>query len=408
VSVATSVDLSGLGPLDPAMLAGDDGLLLSSDDGWVVAFGAALPLRADRGIGELAEVTRKALAGLGTKQRGLERPPLALGVLPFDPLSPASLVVPTFAIFGKGDRPSDALVIAETGADSVSEELWKRLEHAQEAPAQGHGTKIEVSALDPPERYRAAVRSALLAISSGRVAKVVLARRVEARRASTFSRAQVLRAFGDSGAGATVFGIDGLVGATPELVVERNGARLASTPLAGSASESEIEAVRALPDSEKDRLEHRFVVDAIVERLSPYCDELDVPALPRVVRAGPVVHLATPISGTLARSAHTPSALHLAAVLHPTPAISGLPDEPARQLLAELEGWQRHRYGGLVGWVDGAGDGRFSLLIRAAKLEGDRAIVAAGAGIVAGSDPSSELEETALKLEAVLGALRRS
>jgi isochorismate synthase EntC len=207
--------------------------------------------------------------------------------------------------------------------------------------------------------------------------------------------------------GATVFAVGDFVGATPELVVERLGTAVASTPLAGSAPVGSEPARTALLRSAKDRLEHRVVVDAIAERLRSVVMGLDVPAEPHVLVAGPVAHLATPITGTLPHCSPL-SALHLAALLHPTPAISGFPDSAARRLIGELEGWRRHRYGGLVGWVDAGGDGRFWLSIRGARLQGCSATLAAGAGIVAGSEPDAELEETTLKLEAVLGALRRS
>lgn len=402
-----SVDLSGLAPLDPASLAGSDASLLASDDDWIVGLGRALTIWARTGIGELAQLTAGALAGLSEDRGGLGRPPLALGTLPFAPEHAATLVVPRVTIFGKGDRASDAIVVGPSRDAEVLEELSRRADSHPGQPTASIDAGWELVLLDAPERFLHAVTSALEAISAGSVDKVVLARRVRVSRRSPFDRVAALRILSDRTDGATVFAVGDFVGATPELVVERLGTAVASTPLAGSAPVGSEPARTALLRSAKDRLEHRVVVDAIAERLRSVVMGLDVPAEPHVLVAGPVAHLATPITGTLPHRSPL-SALHLAASLHPTPAISGFPDSAARRLIGELEGWQRHRYGGLVGWVDAGGDGRFWLSIRGARLQGCSATLAAGAGIVAGSEPDAELEETTLKLEAVLGALRRS
>lgn len=402
-----SVDLSGLGSVDPATLAGSDGALLASDDGWIVGLGQAVEVEASAGIGELGDLAQVALHALSDDGRGLDRAPVALGALPFSPEEAASLVVPRIAVFGKGDRPSDAVVVGPPSEAEVLDELGRRSERCRRDAVGGAEAPLEVVPLDAPDDFRRAVASALGAISAGSVTKVVLARRLRASRARPFDRAEVVRALGERADGATVFAVDDFVGATPELVVGRQGTTVTSTPLAGSAPVGSEATRRALLESEKDRLEHRVVVEAIAERLRPLVSVLDAPVEPRVLLAGPVAHLATPIAATLPRHSRL-SALHLAASLHPTPAISGSPDREARRLIGELEGWPRQRYGGLVGWVNADGDGRFWLSIRGAFLQGCAATLAAGAGIVAGSVPAAELEETTLKLEAVLGALRRS
>lgn len=407
MSRARTIDLSGLDPVDPAALAGEDGSLLASDDGWLVGIGQALVLEARSGIRELAHLAHASLSALAASRADLGRAPVALGALPFSPDRPARLVVPRLTVFGKGDRASDAIVLDPLGDGDALGELARRGTTSARESAVDAGHEMVVSPLDEPERFRDAVGSALRAIASGSVTKVVLARRVRASRSRPFDRAAFVRTLAHGAGGLTTFAVDDFAGATPELVVERIGAAVASTPLAGSAPAASGAGGRTLLGSEKDRLEHRVVVEAIAERLCPLLARIDVPSEPRVLAAGPVVHLATPITGTLPRRSGL-SALHLAAALHPTPAISGLPDSEARRLIAELEGWARHRYGGLVGWVDATGDGQFWLSIRCARVAGGCATLAAGAGIVAGSRPECELEETTLKLEAVLGALGRS
>jgi menaquinone-specific isochorismate synthase len=142
-----------------------------------------------------------------------------------------------------------------------------------------------------------------------------------------------------------------------------------------------------------------------VEVLEPRCADLHADAVPEVAVFGPVAHLATPIRGRLSTPA--PSALELARLLHPTPAVGGTPRRAALDAIRELEGFDRGRYAGPVGWVDARGDGEWAIALRGAELDGARARLVAGAGIVAGSDPDAEWAETQAKLEPMLRALVR-
>jgi menaquinone-specific isochorismate synthase len=164
-------------------------------------------------------------------------------------------------------------------------------------------------------------------------------------------------------------------------------------------------ALRALAHSAKDNREHRFVVEAIADGLGGACRELDVGMVPDVAVFGPVAHLATTIRGTLA--APEPSALELARRLHPTPAVGGTPRAAAVAAIPNLEGFDRGRYAGPVGWVDSRGNGEWAIALRCAELDGPRARLVAGAGIVEGSDPGAEWAETQVKLEPMLRALVR-
>ena len=206
--------------------------------------------------------------------------------------------------------------------------------------------------------------------------------------------------------GCFVYASDGLVGASPELLVRRVDDEVESLPVAGTAvADGDEASLRALAASVKDHREHQFVVDAIVETLEEYCDELDRGSMPEVAVFGHVAHLATRVSGRL--RAPAPSALDIARRLHPSPAVGGTPRQAAIDAIRALEGFDRGRYAGPVGWVDARGNGEWAIALRGAELDGSRARLVAGAGIVTGSEPDAEWAETQAKLEPMLRALVR-
>jgi isochorismate synthase EntC len=196
-----------------------------------------------------------------------------------------------------------------------------------------------------------------------------------------------------------------MVGASPELLVRRLGTTVESVPMAGTATASDALAVDALRASAKDAREHRPVVEAIVATLHPLCEHLDAVPEPEVAVFATIAHLVTPIRGSLRTPA--PDALTLALALHPTPAVGGAPRSAALETIARLEERPRGRYAGPVGWVDAHGDGEWAVALRGATIEGARALLLAGAGIVAGSDPDAEWRETEAKLEPMVRALVR-
>ena len=257
--------------------------------------------------------------------------------------------------------------------------------------------------------WTGAVRGGLERISAGRLDKVVLARRVAVWGDQPFAIPVVLERLRRAHPSCYTFAVDGFVGASPELLVRRRGARFWSEPMAGSverggSSADDRRRTSALQSSAKERDEHRLVVEDMVERLEAVCSGLSVNG-PRVVGLSSVAHLATTISGRLAPP--PPTALELVGLLHPTPAVGGHPREAALTAIAELEGFDRGLYAGPVGWVDRRGDGEWAVALRCASLDGRRAVLSAGAGIVAGSDPEAEWAETQAKLEPMLRALVR-
>jgi isochorismate synthase len=200
-----------------------------------------------------------------------------------------------------------------------------------------------------------------------------------------------------------------LVGASPELLVARDGDRVTCQPFAGSAPraadpEDDAAAGAALADSAKDRHEHQLVIDTMVEALRPLCSELTFPPEPTLSRTSALWHLSTPIAGRLSDISTT--AIDLTLALHPTPAVGGVPTADAARLINTLEG-DRGFYAGAVGWCDASGDGRWVVTIRGAQLSADRlsALAHAGGGIVAESDPDGEVAETTSKFITILTAL---
>jgi menaquinone-specific isochorismate synthase len=187
------------------------------------------------------------------------------------------------------------------------------------------------------------------------------------------------------------------VGATPERLVARRGLSVASEALAGSAARSE-----ALLASRKDLGEHGFVVREIARRLRPLCRSLTVGERPDVRELRHVLHLHTPIEGVLAEPTHV---LELVEALHPTPAVAGVPTDGALAWIAARESAPRGWYAGPVGWLDGDGDGEFAVALRSGVVDGARAWLYAGAGIVRDSDPRAEYDELELKQRALAAAL---
>jgi menaquinone-specific isochorismate synthase len=320
---------------------------------------------------------------------------LAVGALPFTDPARDELVVPA-SVTGVGD--DGRAWRTEIGPPPSAPLPWS-------APA----TRFRVEGCVSRAMWVSQVHALLDAIATGSLAKAVLARDVVVHADAPFDPRVVVDRLRLTQGGCAVFAADGLVGATPELLVRRRGASVMSRPMAGTIArgatdEGDRAAEATLAASVKDGLEHRLVVDAVVVGLRASGVDVTTVRGPEVARLATVSHLATTIAGTVdLRSAR--SALELALALHPTPAVAGAPLDTALAALQDLETFDRGRYAGPVGWVDAGGDGEWAVALRCAELEGPTARLVAGAGIVAGSDPDDEWAETQAKLEPMLRVL---
>ncbi len=208
------------------------------------------------------------------------------------------------------------------------------------------------------------------------------------------------------------FSVDGFIGASPELLVAVDGDVVTSFPLAGTTrttGDPELDAHLAaeLQASPKNQIEHHAAIAMVRDTLLPYCSYLDWAPEPEIVKVANVQHLGSRAEGRLSKP--RPTVIDLVRALQPTPAVGGYPRDAAIELITSVEGFERGLYGGAVGWVDGTGNGRWAVSLRCAELSADRrsARLVAGGGIVADSDPGSELAETQAKFQAMLSAIVR-
>ncbi|MBJ8347725.1 isochorismate synthase MenF [Antrihabitans sp. YC2-6] len=307
---------------------------------------------------------------------------LVVGALPFDPSRPTALLAP---------------LESHTAADLAM-------------PLTGLPGLTLVTELPAPAEHVERVTRLIKLIREGTLGKVVAARSVVLAAETPVDPELLVAHLVGLHPTANGFAVDlgnsTLVGASPELLVQRRGRTVSLSPLAGtlprrSDPAADLAQRQALLDSAKDHAEHAYVVEWIRQQLSPICTELTIPDEPIIISTPEVWHLATPIVGTLNDSA--PSALEIAALLHPTPAVCGTPTDLALTTIAETEE-DRGFYGGAVGWCDASGDGEWIVAIRCAELDADRTTLRAfaGGGIVATSDAQSELDETTAKLRTVL------
>lgn len=261
-------------------------------------------------------------------------------------------------------------------------------------------------ALDAPQ-WLAAVEAVLARIEAGDVGKVVLARDLVAQASSSVDPRHLLRRLSEGYPSCWTFAVEGLVGATPELLLRLRTGEVTSRVLAGTVRRTgredvDLAAVAALRTSGKDLDEHEFAVASVAESLRPFCSDLDVPQSPGVLSLSNVWHLATDVRGRLAAAARS---LEVVAALHPSAAVGGTPRAEALRVISEVEGMDRGRYAGPVGWMDASGDGEWGIALRCAEVVGDRVRAYAGCGIVAGSVPEAEYAETQDKLMPVREAL---
>jgi menaquinone-specific isochorismate synthase len=327
---------------------------------------------------------------------------VCFGSFGFTDQDPSILVVPEIIV---GRRAGTTWVTTVSPASSLA--AAPELETHKPSPvydvtfADGARTGTDWSSI---------VAEAVRRITGGELDKVVLARDLIAIAAQPIDLRWPLHRLATSYPNCWTFSVDGLIGATPELLVRREKGLITSRVLAGTIRRTgddahDLALAASLARSSKDLEEHEYAVRSVADALEPHCKSMNVPETPFVLHLPNVMHLATDVAGVANNGA---SALGLAAALHPSAAICGTPTPVARDLIGEIEGMQRGRFSGPVGWMDAAGDGEWCIALRCGQADPEnprRMRLFAGAGIVAGSNPDAELAETNAKLVPMRDAL---
>jgi menaquinone-specific isochorismate synthase len=327
---------------------------------------------------------------------------VAFGSFAFDDTSDESVLVVPRVIVGRRDGITWRTTISATSGDGLPQEPAAEVARQRAPDPSDVRPRFAGSSLRE-EEWLAAVASAIDAIGRGELEKVVLARDQLLWARSDFALLPLLARLAARFPSCSTFLVDGLLGASPELLLSRRGSHVASQILAGTAARggtrAEDEALAsALSSSAKDLLEHRLAVESVVGVLAPRCTRHTVPERPELLLLDNVQHLASRFEGEL-RDVDT--SLRILGGLHPTAAVGGTPRPEALALIRTLEGMGRDRYAAPVGWASASGDGEWAIALRCGHFEGARARLYAGAGIVAGSLPEQELQETWLKLRAM-------
>ncbi|GAA2750450.1 isochorismate synthase [Amnibacterium kyonggiense] len=359
-------------------------------DDALTGFGTAarLVFRGPDRVRDAAERWRRLVADAVVDSQVPGAAPIAFGAFAFADGSAADsvLLVPRAVLVERGGRA-----------------------HVVETPVLHPGgprTEPPAAAAFPPEAYERAVAAAVERIRAGDLEKVVLARDLVLE-SPGFRLEDALDVLAQRYRGAWIFAVDGVFGASPETLATVRGGLATSRVLAGTAARSDDPTAddasrEALLGSPKNRFEHALAVDSLLLTLGGITTDLTI-GRPFALGLPNVWHLATDATAEVAEGV---GALDLVALLHPTAAVAGAPRAAALAAIAELEPFDRRRYAGPVGWIDGRGDGEWAIALRSAEVEGpDRVRAFAGAGVVAASDAHQELEETGWKFQPIQEAL---
>ena len=374
--------------------------------GWGEAIRVTLPAGDDR-FTAAEKWLRSVFDSLDVDDRVRVRGsgPVAFGTFTFDASSDGSVLIVPRTVLGRDGRGRAWLTtVTERGEVPAT---WPP--PASPGLAAPTGIRWRDGSLPGP-RWEQAVAKAVATIKAGGLRKVVLARDVFATADEPIDARVLLQRLAARYPDCFAFACDGMLGATPELLVRRAGHQVSALVLGGTlprgANPAEDKALgEELLASAKNNEEHAYAVESIRDALGLLCDTLDVEARPSLLKFPNLQHLGTQVRGTLADGQTLRSALALAAAVHPPAAVCGTPTGIALDLIRELEHMDRERYAGPVGWVDANGNGEWGIALRCGQLSGRTARLFAGCGIVAGSEPAAELAETLVKLQPMRGAL---
>ncbi|WP_157975575.1 isochorismate synthase MenF [Brachybacterium sp. YJGR34] len=333
---------------------------------------------------------------------------LALGSFSYAAASsrPSTLMVPRAAL---GVHDGEAfLTVVGVDEEPTLPPSWRDLFPSTPVAPEPSGT-MEIEADHTPDEYQSLVDTAVAEIRAGRAAKVVLSERTTVRTPDRIAPAVLLPRLARAYPSTWVYHLEDVIGASPEMLAQTEEGRVFSRVLAGSrpvADDGELDEIdrRAFRADAKERSEHAFAVDSVLERLEGLAEHIEVSPAPFVLRLPGLEHLASDVT---ARLSNGTTSLDVAARLHPSAAVSGTPREAADEIIARLEPHDRGGYASPVGWMDAAGDGQWAIALRMAHLVDEHtAVLQAGGGLVAASDPVSEHAEALAKCRPVLRALR--
>lgn len=387
-----------------------DGMLFVRDGIGVAGRGVLAEFDDDVAARTLAEMTP---ASGSARAASASDGPVMFVLVPFLPHRPARFLLPRFIVAKLPDNTVTATIVGHTEDDVSVDALNEALNEAMSTtPPRPSSNSFRVSARTPVSRYLDAVTAARDAVRSGVLRKAVIARDVEVHADDVLDVHAILLRLRASFGSSYRYCVGDMVGASPELLLAVDGRSIRSHPLAGTAPRTgdpttDARLAADLIASTKDQIEHRVVIDMVHDTLLRHCSYLDWEPEPSIVTVANVQHLGTAIEGALTEP--VPPVMSLVRELSPTPALGGYPSAEAIRLICDVEGMDRGYYGGAVGWIDSTGNGTFAVTIRCAELSVDRrsARLFAGGGIVAESNPYSELAETQAKLQAMLSAIVR-
>jgi menaquinone-specific isochorismate synthase len=325
--------------------------------------------------------------------------PVLFASFSFDPDEESVLVIPKIVV---GMRNGSSWITW------IGDQPQPALQEEKQIPADAEFNWGDGS-LSPAE-WQLRVAKAIEEIEKTELEKVVLARDLIVNSHRPIDASKILRNLGSEYPSTWIFAVDGLVGATPELLLRLSRGMVTSRVLAGTISktgndEKDLALAASLARSSKDLEEHEYAVRSVADALDPFCTSTNVPESPFVLHLANVMHLATDVTGALIESKKSVDAFTILEKLHPSAAVCGTPTDLAAKVIRNIEGMSRGRYAGPVGWLDARGDGELGIALRCGQIKDNEIQIYAGCGIVAGSNPEKELTESNAKFAPMRSAL---
>jgi len=377
---------------------------IRSGDG-LIGFGEwkSTVVRGENRFSDARKWWQEQLASLKIQNNvhGVGTGPILFSSFSFDEAMESRLVIPKIIVGQKGGK---------SWITWIGDEAQPALKEMTAIPKSG-AIEFSQGSLSDTE-WKARVAIAINKIKNSELDKVVLARDLIGKSNQDISKQALINSLIENYPTTWVFLVSNLIGATPELLVRLSKSLVTSRVLAGTIKMTGNEAqdlalAASLAKSSKDLEEHEYAVRSVADALAPYCSSTNVPEAPFVLHLANVMHLATDVTGVVNDSVTPVDIFTIISSLHPSAAVCGTPTSKAKQVIDELEGMNRGRYAGPVGWIDAHNDGEIGIALRTGQISDDSKSIQiyAGCGIVAGSDPEAELEESQAKLKPMRRAL---